>query len=210
MKALIYKDFIALKWSYLVVFLIMVLTFGYSLANGILLTFPMIFVIIPVIFTGMLFTMDARSKVEQYIIATPVSRKTIVLSRYVPVWFMAGLGSLISLILADLTDTFVSPVPWHLVLSLTLFFNTAASALQLPLMFRFGTEKAKLIYLVFYFVIIAAVNLLGNYRESVAGFLTKMVRIDIRVISIFLILFTILINTVSFAASVAVYKKKEF
>ena len=75
MKALIYKDFVALKKS-LALLAVLVLAIGlYSIFEGNITIIPMIFILIPLIILGMLFGNDAESNADQYIAAGPVKKK---------------------------------------------------------------------------------------------------------------------------------------
>lgn len=82
MKALIYKDLVALKKTGLLSLVILAVVCFIGIRQEAVLMLPFIFVLIPVILLGILFGSDTQSRVDSYIIPGPVKRSTIVLSRY--------------------------------------------------------------------------------------------------------------------------------
>ena len=106
---------------------------------------PLMFILVPLILLGMLWGSDTKSNVNQYIIPGPVTRKTIVLSRYVFVWIVAVIGTLFTILLKlFLKDGILLEIPWYLIAVTMPLLITIISVIQLPLMYKFGAEKTRL------------------------------------------------------------------
>jgi len=87
---------------------------------------------------------------------------------------------------------------------------TAISMIQLPLMYKFGAEKARLIFVVLYFIVFALFSYIGSNKELIAKFMDKLILLDLKIIGLAILGVTLLLNIVSFALSTAIYTKKEF
>jgi len=210
MKALLNKDFIALKKS-LILLAVLVVTIGiYSFWQGTVVILPLIFMLIPVILLGILFSSDAKSKVEdQRIAAEPIKRRTIVLSRYVFVWIIAVIGTFFALLLKFFMKDALESVPWYLIVPSMLLLITFLSLIQLPLMYKFGVEKVKGVFVFIYFIVFALFFYVGGNENRLSEYLDKATHLNLKTISLILAGVTILLNSVSFALSVTIYEKKE-
>ena len=74
MKALIYKDLVALKKTGLLSLVILAVVCFIGIWQEAVLMLPFIFVLVPVILLGILFGSDTQSRVDSYIIPGPVKR----------------------------------------------------------------------------------------------------------------------------------------
>ena len=211
MKALMYKDLVALKKALLSLVLVMLFVGFYTVRQGNIMTLPLMFILVPLILLGMLFGSDAQSNVDQYIITSPVKRRTIVLSRYAFVWIVAIVGTLFTILLKlFLKDGVLLELPWYLIVVTMPLLVTIISVIQLPLMYKFGTEKARLIFVALYFVVFAIFSYIGGNKDLIAGFIDKLILLDLKIIGLAIMGFTLLINVISFALSTSIYAKKEF
>lgn len=211
MKALIYKDLIALKKTVLFLLAVLaVVSFGAFRQRAVLML-PMIFVLIPIILLGILFGSDTQSRSDLYIISGPIKRRSIVLSRYAFVWCIALIGILFTIALKLLANEEVlAEIPYHLIVTTMLLFTTLIAVIQLPLMYKFGAEQGRLIFLVLYFTIFALFTYIGGQKEFLSELMSNLKNINLSVISLILIGITLLLNGASFALSVTIYAKKEF
>ncbi|MGI6579089.1 MAG: ABC-2 transporter permease [Saccharofermentanales bacterium] len=211
MIALIYKDLIALRKALFSLVFIMFIVGFITVQQGNIITLPMMFILIPLILLGMLWGSDTKSNVDQYIIPGPVTRRTIVLSRYVFVWIVAVIGTLFTILLKlFLRDGILLEIPWYLIAVTMPLLVTAISMIQLPLMYKFGAEKARLIFVVLYFVVFALFSYIGSNKELIAKFMDKLTLLDLKIIGLAVMGVTLLLNIVSFALSTTIYTKKEF
>jgi ABC-2 type transport system permease protein len=211
MKALIYKDLVALKKTGLLSLVILAVVCFIGIRQEAVLMLPFIFVLVPVILLGILFGSDTQSRVDSYIIPGPVKRSTIVLSRYSFVWLLALIGILFTVILKIFTgDGALEKMPWHLIVATMLLLTTFIAAIQIPLMYKFGAEQGRLVFVVLYFIIFALFSYIGGKKEFMLELMSKLGNFNLSIISLTIIAITIVINAISYAISVAIYARKEF
>ncbi|HHU53340.1 MAG TPA: ABC-2 transporter permease [Clostridiaceae bacterium] len=211
MIALIYKDLVALRKALFSLIFIMFIVGFLTVRQGNIMTLPLMFILVPLILLGMLWGSDTKSNVDQYIIPGPVTRRTIVFSRYVFVWIVAVIGTLFTILLKlFLRDGILLEIPWYLIAVTMPLLITIISVIQLPLMYKFGAEKARLIFVVLYFVVFALFSYIGSNKELIAKFMDKLILLDLKIIGLAIMGVTILLNIISFALSTAIYTKKEF
>ncbi len=210
MKALIYKDLMAQKKA--MALLVAVITFmgTYMYSQGKPFLLPLVFVLIPIIMLSILFGTDMQSKADLYIIPSPLKRRTIVLSRYAIVWGFACIGALISILIILFSKNNDFPIPWYLVASFSLLLNTLGAIVQLPLMYKFGIEKAKLIFMLIYFSFFATMAYIGENKELITGLIHKIAGLHVPVISLIVLTITIVFNLTSFLISATIYERMEF
>lgn len=210
MKALIYKDFVSLKKSLHLLIIILTVVAIFSYSEGNLMIFPLIFILIPVILLGMLFGVDVQSKVDHYIVPAPVTRQAIVASRYALVWLLAGIGSALAVLIILTRDSGVSILPWYMVLPGMMLLITLISLIQIPLMYRFGADRARLIFVIIYFAVFGLFSFFGSSQELLANLMRQVMQMNTVVLSLILTAVTIILNGLSYAISVAIYQKLEF
>ena len=149
--------------------------------------------------------------VDQYIIPGPVKRRTIVLSRYVFVWIIAVIGTLFTILLKlFLKDGILLEIPWYLIAAAMPLLITIISLIQIPLMYKFGAEKARLIFVALYFIVFAFFSYIGGNIELIARFIDRLILLDLRIIGLAIMGVTFCLNAASFALSKAIYARKEF
>lgn len=200
MLALLIKDLLALKSSLRIMLAFVVLMAVVTLSNDSsaynVMGFYIVFVsMLP--FTAL--ALDERSKWMRYALTTPLSRAQLVLSKYLLclllVLFMAGVTLLITVFAAGaLTQEVLEPLVVYMSTSIML------NALSMPVMFRFGTEKARIVMM-----LLAAAIVGGTMMLNVPGLLDG---ISIP-ISAFL-LAALMLLLLSVLLSLHIYKKKSF
>ncbi len=220
MKGLILKDLLQLK-SYkktLVIFLLLALVlvfFGNSQNPPIFITVFLTF------WFGMLgivpFSYDEQANAERYIQSMPVTKKEIVLARYVFVFGViiigALLGTTLSLVssfatakeLIDIKEIFI-------VISASIFGVSFLEAIEVPCFYKFGIEKGRLTFIIVIlmavFAVIASATAIENLNiteEQIESVMLKLVNI----LPIILILLTFIVLWISYKISYKVYSKKE-
>ena len=150
MQALILKDFYVM-WKQTRIFLLVILVF--SAVPG---SFNAVFA---VIYSAMLpytaMAYDERSKWNQLAAMMPYSDRDIVLSKYAFGWLFILAATAASLILQAVFSLVwpaaSSASPAALLLALCV--SVGVLALTLPLMFRFGTERGRLVMFLFIFLV---------------------------------------------------------
>ncbi len=210
MKALIYKDFIAIKKPILILAALIILIGIYNFNEENFIAMPLMFILIPLIFIGMLFGNDAESHSDQYIAAGPVKKETIVLSRYVPIWCLAFIGTAFAFIIRFIPQADAYILPWYVLLPAMLFLTTVISDIQLPFMYKFGAEKSRLVFVALYFVVFAVFSYFGSNKDLLTNWPSVFSSVNIKLAGCILFALTVIINLLSFVCSVRIYKKKEF
>ena len=209
MKALLYKDFLTVKRGLFLVTLLVALIGGYSFMEKKLLVFPMVFVLLPMILIGMLFGNDRLNKMDAYLIPTPISRKVVVLSRFAFVWIIAGIGIMVSILLTALAPEQMFSLPWHLLVSVLLLLITVITAIQLPLMYRFDEDKARIVFVILYFLLFAFFSWVGPKIRPFA-LSERLHAVPTVWISLGLFVLTLVCNALSFGISYRIYARREF
>lgn len=210
MKALLYKDFISIKKTLLLMGVLVLIIGIYSYTQKQLIAFPMIFLMIPLILMGTLFGADNRSHTSVYLVPAPVSRTTIVLSRYACGWFFAALGALVSILISIWAPDQALPLPSYFVAVVLLFTITSITAIQLPLLFKFNKDQAQILFVILYFIIFAGFSWLGPKLKDLFQASEPFAGLPISILTLGLLTLTIIMNFLSVGVSINIFKKKEF
>lgn len=211
MKALLYKDFIALKKALFLMLAILAVIAFYFYKEGQVYLLPLFFILLPVIILGMLFGADSQDRLDHYLVPSPVKRSTIVLSRYVIVWLMSTLAVILSLVMPWLTKgNNPLALDWFLLVPGIFLMTSFISAVQLPLMYRFGETKARLIFVGLYFITFAFFSSIASNKEWIVAKLQAGFNLDSRYLALALAAAAILVNGISYLCSRVIYEKREF
>jgi hypothetical protein len=162
MKALVKKDFYVL-----------------SKQMGALLLLILIFSAIPRIFNNVFAIVyaamlpytcaayDERSKWDQLAAMMPYSTRDMVLSKYVLGWLCIGVSAVLSAVLRGLfglvLDSSGLPLP---VILLSVCGACCIIAITLPVMFRFGVEKGRMVMFLMIFLVCASAGALAAVAEK--------------------------------------------
>ena len=118
------------------------------------------------------FSYDDLSKWESYVLSMPVKRRTVVLAKYCFTLILAVGSTLFSIVLnailgllrQNIDMSAILPVA-GLMLELVLFMN----AVILPLIYKFGVEKSRLLMIVVYAIPAVLVVSVLNFGASFTG-----------------------------------------
>lgn len=165
MKGLIIKDLLNLKkYSKSVVGIFLFLTvYSIMLKDTLFLT-----VMIPLYFTMMIitsFTCDDMTKWDSYALSMPITRKEMVSSKYLLALILQVIGTgisivitiIISSILVDMIERDQIKILAAIIGIVILFVS-----ILLPLIYKFGVEKSRIIILAVYSIPMVLVVLLGK------------------------------------------------
>lgn len=169
MTGLIYKDLLCLRKS--------VLSYGVVIAIYIVLS--VMGVLDMSILAGVLalmvsllpvssFSFDQAAKWECYGLALPVSRTKTVAARYVVVLLMAAAGAALALLGGAVTVLLERGADWEtylVTLAVSLGLSILINAILLPLLYKFGAERARIALL----GVLGAVMLVGGAFLGLAG-----------------------------------------
>ena len=200
MKALLIKDLLTLKGQAKSLLLVLAVWFIISYINGSGLFFTSLSVIYGMLLPLTTLSVDEKSRVERYMMSAPVTRAELALSRYalgiLGLLALDVLGVGACLAIGDSLEEALGASAACFCLAVLLLGVT------LPLVYKFGTDKARIISIVIYMVTFLAV-----------GFIASRFGIELDDLSGAFFLLPLLSLTVlaaSVAVSLGIYKKKEF
>ncbi len=209
MKALIYKDLISIKNALLLQFVVIIGLGIYFYKENQLVLIPLFFILVPVIILGMVFGMDNQYSTNKYLIASGISRKKIVLSRYTIIWAMSLLAILISLLVGFNKNPLTKDVPLILILSALLLITSIVGVFELPLMYKFGAEKARFIFVILYFIVFAFFSTISSNKEWILEYINKGLTMDKTLLALVIFVVTIIFHMISVLISIKIFENKE-
>lgn len=210
MRALLYKDLISLKKPLIILLIVLGLISFYFYTEDQIHLLPLFFILLPVIIIGMLFGSDAQAQIDKYLVPSPVKRSTIVLSRYVIIWVLAAIATILALAMPLLTEENPLYLPWYLMAPGMFLLASFISVIQLPLIYRFSESNARLIFFILYFVAVAFFSSIASNKEWLVSRLQSGFGFNRLYISVDLTIVTILVNGISYLVSRLIYQNKDF
>lgn len=212
MKGLMLKDLYGNMRSirYYLFFLLFFTIMGYFMKNPAYIC--MLQIIISINLSFSVFNYDEYNKWDVFALALPLSRKTIVKTRYleglIMTWGTAVdcciLGCLISFLLK--TDYLDAVVSCFACLLVSMFFLSVL----FPFIYKMGVERARII-LIGLLLVIMAVFLLGiQLTEHVAGFAVWSLEPSAAVVVGVTLTVIFILYFLSYQVSLRIYSKKEF
>lgn len=117
------------------------------------------------------FSYDHAAKWDVYAFALPVSRTRIVAARYITVLLLAAVGIVISLAAGGIAALFGSMDDWQAYMvtcAVSPVFAILINAVMLPLLYKFGAERARIIFYGVLAAVVAAGFLLIRLLGGVA------------------------------------------
>lgn len=209
MKALIYKDLISIKNALLLQFVIIIALGIYFYKENQLVLIPLFFILVPVILLGMVFGMDNQYSTNKYLISSGISRKKIVFSRYTIIWFMSLFAIALSFVVGFNKNPFTKEIPLILILSALFFITSIVGVVELPLMYKFGAEKARLVFVILYFVVFAFFSTISSNKEWLLEYVNKGLTMDKTLLSLLIFNITIIVHAISLIFSIKIFENKE-
>lgn len=164
MSALLLKDFYVM-WKQLKIFLVIILVFS-AFPGGYNTVFA-------VAYAAMLpyscIAYDERSKWDQLAAMMPYSPRQLVLSRYALGWIAAAIACGLSLALQGIVALVTKTSLYPDTLLISFFMCLTIMAITLPLIFRFGVERGRLIMFFLIFLVCGSAGALGAVSEDLSG-----------------------------------------
>lgn len=114
------------------------------------------------------FAYDELAKWDIYLLSLPVTKKQIVLSRYLLGFLFIAVGCAVSALLALLSSKMDSELP--VILYCFFALSLCVLAFMMPLLYKFGTQKARLWIILFCFLPTAAATILSELHLSLPSF----------------------------------------
>lgn len=209
MKALIYKDLISIKKALILQFVIIIGLGVYFYKENQLVLIPLFFILIPIILLGMVFGIDNQFSTNKYLISSGISRKKIVFSRYTIIWFMSLFAIALSFVVGFNKNPLTKEIPLILILSSLFFITSIVGVVELPLMYKFGAEKARLVFVILYFVVFAFFSTISSNKEWLLEYVNKGLTMDKTLLSLIIFTITIIVHSISVFISIKIFENKE-
>ena len=209
MKALIYKDFLAI-WKYCRTYVLMCAVF---LVSSVFIEEYSFLQMYPLIFMGMLvntlIAYDERDKWDRQVLTMPVTRTQYVSAKYLTGLILQGvvlvLTSLAHALQLHLTKSLVWDAFW-VDIAMLVVLAVSAPSLILPFIFKNGSEKGRRAYLIVFGTLFAVVAAGGVVLEKL-GMVVELTELPMGIISA---LAALILYPASWALSVHWYGKREF
>ena len=158
---------------------------------------------------------EEKANADSYILTFPVTRKDIVLSKYLYNIVLIIIGLIVVLFISVLCKIFF-PLNILKVISVVTIFSSVTNLmfiLKTPFVYKYGTEKANNILMIFLFAVLSIVPVIlltiksfdPNF-ENLVGILSDF----IPYVPIFSITLIVILNIISYKKSYKIYYKKEF
>lgn len=209
MKALIYKDLLAV-WEYCRTHLVMCAVF---LVSSVFMEEYSFLQMYPLIFMGMLtntlIAYDERDKWDRQVLTMPVARRQYVTGKYLTGLILQGtvllLTALAHALQLRLTDSLDWSAYW-MDLSVLVVLASAAPSLILPFIFKNGSEKGRLAYL----IVVGSILALVVTGAMVLGKLELVEKLAQLPVGIAAVVLALTLYPASWALSVRWYERREF
>jgi ABC-type transport system involved in multi-copper enzyme maturation permease subunit len=207
MKGLLLKDFYSLQ-KYLKTVSVMLILYA---VLGTMNDDPSFIIGMVILFFAMMslttFSYDETAHWHQYALSMPLSRKKIVLGKYILCLILTAAGGAVSVILSLTISVFK-----HSFLLSNIFLTTSAvcmiallmMSVLFPLLYKFGVEKARLMMVLVFLIPFGFVMLLKYFNIPMPNEET------LKLILYLSPLFTAIVMTVSYLISCRVFAVKEF
>lgn len=206
MKGILYKDFLVLKKQGVIILGCLLLYGIIALFGGddsSIFSFAVVFLgtMLPV--TALAY--DEQAKWDKYALSMPVSRTEMVVSKYLLCLIVFAVAGILNLSVELIQKKGVIDMDAVLVSLVVLSLGILYVSVMLPLLFRFGVEKGRLMILLVVFVPVGIFMLLdwaGVSMPKSDTEITALLKI-LPVVALAALILSVLV-------SVAIYQKKEF
>ena len=216
MKGLIRKDFCQWK-NYAKQYALMLVVFfgiGIALKSPEYTAFMTLIIGLSLTMSG--FSTDEYYHWDGYACALPVDRKEIVAAKYATILLLAVFLSAVSAIFVGISAVILKKPVWDYVpvAGIHLLLLPFISALVYPVIYKYGIEKARMLYILFFLIPFLAVMALQEIMEKRE--MPKLIQMILelpnrnQILILGAVAITLLALTISYKISVKIYEKKEF
>ena len=209
MKALIYKDFLAI-WKYCRTYVLMCAVF---LVSSVFIEEYSFLQMYPLIFMGMLvntlIAYDERDKWDRQVLTMPVTRKQYVSAKYLTGLILQGVVLVLTALAHWLQLHLAGSLVWDAFwvdISMLVVLAVSAPSLILPFIFKNGSEKGRLAYVIVFGTLFALVAAGGIVLDKL-GMVVELTELPMGTISA---VTAVVLYPASWALSIHWYAKREF
>lgn len=199
MKGLIYENFLILKKQILMSCILLLFAIIPSIKIS-----SYIFFILSTILISMLpitaFVYENESKMIKVLLSMPINRNIFVKSKYLSTLILSTIGFIINFLFTIIVEKNV--LMSVIIATLCFIIGTTLMNIMLPLIFKYGVEKAKFILV----CIMIFISLIGFYTYKILRLLPILSISTVIIISIFIYF---IIYLISYLLSIKFYSKIE-
>lgn len=203
MTGLILKDIYNLKKHSKVYLILLVFYFFMGMANDNSAMFGSMLSIVAAMLPITAMAYDEKNNWDRYALTMPLSRKDMVLSRYILGLIFALVAFIIAMASSLLLnkDSLLENIAMNLG---TLGFVMLLMAIIFPILFKFGVEKGRILMMIIFMAPTGIILLLSNYGVQLPDEKTMKTFLYYSPIAV------IIIFILSLFISISIYNKKEF
>ncbi len=201
MKGLLIKDYFTSKpllKNYLLILLIYAFV---AYANDNVFMFSGLMTMIPLLMVINSVAYDEKAHAEKWLIASGTARKHLALSKYLFALILTGITFVLNveivLMIHDLRTALVTSVLFG-------FVGMAYTSFLLPLLFHYGTEKARLFMIVGFLIPLALGSSVSSMIEMLGISLNEIVIVSLILASCLTVIM------ISMALSIRIVEKKDY
>ena len=209
MKALIYKDLLAV-WKYCRTHIFMCAAF---LTSSIFVEEYSFLQMYPLIFMGMLvntlIAYDERDKWDRQVLTMPVTRKQYVSAKYLTGLILQGVVLVLTALAHGLQLHLAGSLVWDAFwadIAMLVVLAVSAPSLILPFIFKNGSEKGRMAYLIVFGTLFALVAAGGIVLDKL-GMVVELTELPMGIVSV---VAAVVLYPASWLLSVHWYGKREF
>lgn len=181
------------------------------------LTFALVIILVASMFPVSSLSYDDLVKWDSFALTTPVTRKKLVLSKYLLLFIMVIAGMLISSVMVAIV-TFTKNNSADLLQALLPLLGVGAISLlltliTLPLIYKFGTERIRILSMVAMAIGFGGVAAIMNIDgvQNLHQTITRVIPVAVfNLWPVFLVAVMALLSYISYLVSLKIYRKKEF
>lgn len=166
------------------------------------------------------FAYEDKNKSDIMLNSLPVSRKEIVLAKYLSIFVYLGLAVLAYMVATLLVSAIKIPIRVEFLslqgITISLLLVSLMSSIYLPIIFRIGYLRAKMfnmvLFLLFFFIPMGVVSLLKNpeYSTAIDDIIRKLSSWSDWQIASMLAAIALILLSFSYSISLSIYKNREF
>lgn len=201
MKALLMKDWMTTKGLIKSYLMILVIYAFVAYANNNVYLFTGLMIMIPLLMTVNSIAYDEHNHTVRLMLASGVSRKNMALSKYMYALILIGAMTGINIPIVGLIEGFAEAFVTSILLAIA---GMAYISILLPLLFRFGTEKARIYMMLGVLIPLLAGGLISVLSTSFS------IQLNDAVLVFGIVLLCLIVILVSMVLSIHIVEKKDY
>lgn len=207
MKGLLLKDLYNLKSSSKVIGLVVLFYFIFGIISG-EASFMSAFIMVMMLTLPITaISYDERSKWNIYAASMPIKRKDIVICKYILGLILGLSGSIISLVYTGLINKSISMENIYNSVTVT-SLGFVLLALLIPVMFKLGTEKGRIIMITIFLIPTMLILMLSNLTPNI-DLMEVVENINFNVVAVCVPVISLALYVISSVITITIYENKE-